>query len=212
MRIRAFVCNPFGENAYVVHDGSGNALVVDPGFYNESEFAAADSFIRANGLKLGGILNTHLHLDHCIGNGLALKNWHLGAWASEKDLFLIRNADRQAEMFGLELDETLPEPEKFLKDGDEVSVGTMRFLVLEVPGHSPGSLAFYEPSERIVFSGDALFKGSRGRTDLPGGDEDALLDSIRTKLLPLPAESVVLCGHGPSTTIGEESALQSFLH
>ena len=211
MNVKTFVCNPFGENTYLVYDESGEALVIDPGFYNDAEFAKADSFVKANGLAPRRILNTHLHLDHCIGNGLAERNWKLEAWASEDDLFLIRNADRQAEMFGLEFAGPLPEPKSFLKDGDCVSLGGLQFHVLGVPGHSPGGLAFYEASARVVFSGDALFQGSRGRTDLPGGDEETLLRSIRTKLLSLPADTVVLCGHGPATRIGDEAALQNAL-
>ena len=205
MPARTFPCNPFEENVYIAFDEvSKEAIVIDPGFYNEEEFLKADSFLKQNGLVVRRVLNTHLHLDHCIGNGWALRKWNIGAEASEKDLFLIRNAAIQAQMFGLELNEALPDPCKFLKSGDSISVGSLQFLVLEVPGHSPGGLAFYSPKERVVFAGDTLFRGSYGRTDLPGGNTDQLFNSIRTKLLTLPDDTVVLCGHGPATTIGEE--------
>jgi len=178
--------------------------VIDPGFYNETEFLKADSFLKQNEITVQRVLNTHLHLDHCIGNGWALRKWNVAAEASEKDLFLIRNATVQAEMFGLELNEALPEPENFLKEDDVISVGNMELRVLEVPGHSPGGLAFYSAAESVVFAGDTLFCGSYGRTDLPGGNTKQLFESIRTKLLSLPDDTIVLSGHGSATTIRNE--------
>lgn len=203
MNIQKFVCNPFQENTYFVWDDAGNALLIDPGFYDEAEFSRAARAASERNLQVRAILNTHLHLDHCIGNGFACGHWKMAAQASEKDLFLIRNAARQAAMFGLDLEGPLPDPEKFLKEGDEIVCGKIRLEVFEVPGHSPGSLAFYFRDEGCVFAGDVLFRGSYGRTDLPGGDEATLMRSIQ-KLLALPADTAILCGHGPMTTVGQE--------
>ncbi len=204
MNLVKFVCNPFEENTYLIWDDCGNALLVDPGFYDEGELLRAERAVCEKNLRLQGILNTHLHLDHCIGNGLAHDRWKISARASEKDLFLLQNAAGQAKMFGLDFDGALPEPQSFLKDGDTVDCGKIHLDVMEVPGHSPGSLAFYSREESLVFVGDVLFRGSYGRTDLPGGSERELMRSICERLLPLPAETKVLCGHGPMTTIGAE--------
>lgn len=204
MNIQKFVCNPFQENAYLVWDDDKNALLIDPGFYDEVEFARAVRSVEEQNLQVRTILNTHLHLDHCIGNALSTEHWKIPAQASEKDLFLIRNAAQQAAMFGLDFEGSLPDPGKFLKDGDEIVCGKIRLEVLEVPGHSPGSLAFYFCDANCIFAGDVLFRGSYGRTDLPGGDEQTLMDSICGKLLKLPDETAVFCGHGPATTIGQE--------
>ena len=139
-----------------------------------------------------------------MGNGWALRKWNVDAEVSEKDLFLIQHADYQAQMFGLELTDILPEPKLFLKEGDVISVGNTKLLTIEVPGHSPGGLAFYCAEEHLLFAGDVLFRGSYGRTDLPGGNTAELFNSIRQKLLCLPEETVVLCGHGSPTTIRAE--------
>jgi glyoxylase-like metal-dependent hydrolase (beta-lactamase superfamily II) len=205
MKIQGFICNPFQENAYLVYDeANGDAVMIDPGFYDEAEFLKADRFVKENGLTVRRVLNTHLHLDHCMGNGWVLRKWNLEAEASEKDLFLIQQADYQAQMFGLALNETLPLPKTFLQEGDLISVGNIQLKVIEVPGHSRGGLAFYEERESVLFVGDTLFRGSYGRTDLPGGDTEQLFDSIRKKLLILPGDTLVLSGHGPVTTIGNE--------
>lgn len=204
MNLAKFVCNPFEENTYLVWDDDGKALLLDPGFYDNGELLRAERVVCEKGLRLQGILNTHLHLDHCIGNGRAHDRWKISAKASEKDLFLLQNASMQAKMFGLDFEGTLPEPECFLKDGDTVDCGRIHLEVMEVPGHSPGSLAFYCRAENLVFAGDVLFRGSYGRTDLPGGSERELMQSICDRLLSLPAETKVLCGHGQATTIGAE--------
>lgn len=204
MNIQVFVCNPFGENTYVVFDETRSAVIIDPGFYDEQELQLAKDFVAEQNLKVCRILNTHLHLDHCIGNGLAVRAWNVPVGVGEPDLPLLQGASMQAAMFGLRLDEELPLPTEFLREGDVVKVGNMEISVLEVPGHSAGSLAFYEKSAGAVFAGDVLFQGSYGRTDLPGGSFGKLMHSIKEKLFALPGNTTVLCGHGPATTIGQE--------
>lgn len=204
MQIQVFPCNPFQENTYIVYDEiSKDAVVIDAGFYNAEEFHRADEFVQKNSLHILRVLSTHLHLDHCIGNGFALRGWNVSDFASKKDLFLIEQASSQAKMFGLELSETLPSPQGFLSEGDEIVVGNFTLKVIEVPGHSAGGLAFYAEKENVLFAGDTLFRNSYGRTDLPGGNFDTLMQSLK-KLFTLPAETFVLCGHGPATKIGIE--------
>ena len=204
MKIQVFVCNPFQENTYVVYDDSGEALIIDPGFYDEGEFLPAKKFIDGNGLKLRRLLNTHLHLDHSMGNHFIGESFDIQASANKADVFLQEKANGQAEMFGLPWRGSVPAITDFLKEGDLVNVGQMNFRVLEVPGHTPGGVAFYEKSEGAVFVGDSLFCGGIGRTDLPGGNENTLLNAIRSKLLTLPPQTLALSGHGPSTTIAAE--------
>ena len=177
------------------------------GFYNETEWNKAKDFIQSNRLLPKRLINTHLHLDHCLGNGFVERDFRISAEVGEKDLFLIQGVEKQAALFGLEIHEKVPQPRNFLKEGDIIKVGKMSFQVLEVPGHSPGSLALYEKSEGVLFSGDVLFQGGRGRTDLFCGDEATLLKSIREKLLVLDAKTVVCCGHGAATTIADEKFL-----
>lgn len=206
VQIQTFVCNPFQENAYLVWDAEKNAIFIDPGFYDDGEFARAENFICENGLHLHFALNTHLHLDHCIGNAKVANRLHIPVKASAKDFFLIENAERQAQMFGLDLEDVLPLPTDSLKDGEEFAFGNLRVRILETPGHSPGGLSFYFAKEKVLFSGDTLFRDSFGRTDLPLGDENALVRSIREKLLSLPDEVVVFPGHGGRTTVLREKA------
>ena len=207
MNIQNFICNPFQENTYIVYDDTREALLIDPGFYNETEWNKAKDFIQSNRLLPKRLINTHLHLDHCLGNGFVERDFRISAEVGEKDLFLIQGVEKQAALFGLEIHEKVPQPRNFLKEGDIIEVGKMSFQVLEVPGHSPGSLALYETSESVLFSGDVLFQGGRGRTDLFCGDEATLLKSIREKLLVLDAKTVVCCGHGAATTIAAEKFL-----
>ncbi|MCK9182885.1 MAG: MBL fold metallo-hydrolase [Fibrobacteraceae bacterium] len=204
MKIKVFVCNPFEEHTYIVYDESGEALIIDPGFYDEREFIPAKEFIEENHLKLRRLLNTHLHLDHSIGNRFIEETFGVSASASKADEFLQEKANDQAVMFGLPWRGRIPEIKTFLKEGDSIDIGSLSFRVLEVPGHTPGGLAFYEKNESTVFAGDSLFCGGIGRTDLPGGSERTLLKSIHEKLLTLPKETIVLPGHGPSTTIADE--------
>lgn len=206
MNFLKFICNPFQENTYLVWDDDTNALLIDPGFYDEGELSIAARAMDERKLRLRAILNTHLHLDHCIGNGRTVERWKVPVKASKQDVFLIRNAAQQAAMFGLDLEGTLPDPDEFLKDGDEIVCGKIRLDVLEVPGHSPGGLAFYDAENGLLFAGDTLFRNSYGRTDLLGGDEASLFHSIREKLFRLPENTRILCGHGSETTVAGEIA------
>lgn len=208
MEIERYVCNPFRENAYLICDEpTKKAVLVDPGFYTEAEFFKLSSFVRENGYSVSRILNTHLHLDHCIGNGFAEEAFGIGAECGLGDLPLAEHIEDQARMFGLEIPCKIPVPKKFLKENDEIHVGNIHLKVLEGPGHSPGSLAFYS-SDGFVFSGDVVFTGGGyGRTDLPGGDEEILMNSIHRKLFRLPGETRIFCGHGPDTIVARELAV-----
>ncbi len=213
MEVQIFEFNPFGEHTFVIYDEvSRDAIVIDPGMMQQREVEAFDKLIADNKLKIRYLLNTHLHVDH-VASDLYVKNkYGVELSASLDDKPLASRVAEQARMFHLSVD--LPnkiEIDNPLKDGDRLSLAGCEINVIAVPGHSPGSLAFYFPSEGFVIVGDALFKLSIGRTDLPGGDHRQLVESIQQKLLTLPEETVVMPGHGPSTTIANELRYNPFI-
>lgn len=213
MQIKQFVFNPFGVNAYVLNNGAGDAILIDPSASNERERSALAAYIKDAGLKVCRVLNTHLHLDHVLGNAFVERTFGVKAEAHEADAFLLGLQHEQGSMFGLHFDEEAPALGGFLADGDIVEVPGIKLRVIYVAGHSPGGLAFYcenasdgEGGENapVLFSGDILFAGSMGRSDLFGGDEAALVGGIKSKILTLPGNTTVLPGHGPFTTVDDE--------
>ena len=201
MEIQTFQVTPFIVNCFVVKD-AGEAVVIDPG-------DVPPSLLRAlQGIKIRLIVNTHCHCDHCGGNAELMEKTGAPLAIHREELPLLRSMEIQAQMFGVSVAPS-PEPDRFLQDGDTVEVGKIALRVALVPGHSPGHIML--AGDGCVFSGDVLFEGSIGRTDLPGGDYRQLMDSIRTKLLTLPDNTVVYPGHGPSTTIGDERRANPFL-
>jgi len=201
MEILSFPVTPFIVNCLVLKDG-GEALVVDPGEATPAVLRSLD------GCTVRTIVNTHCHIDHCGGNA-ALKAETGAELVIHKDeLQLLQHMAAQAMMFGVPVTSS-PDPDRFLAEGDTVSVGEAALRVLHAPGHSPGHIVLV--GDGYVIAGDVLFAGSIGRTDLPGGDYDQLMESIRTKLLTLPDDTTVYTGHGPATTIGAERRGNPFL-
>lgn len=213
LKIQSFEMNPFGVNTYLVYDTeSRDAVLVDPAMLSEREHTAVEQFVTDHHLKMTDMVNTHLHIDHCIGNRWAADRYGLPVAAGTDDAPLGAQMQAQAQMFHMPVAAVPPlSVEKPLNDGDVVKVGGYELHVLAVPGHSPGSMAFYAPGAGFVITGDTLFDGSIGRTDLPGGNHSQLIEAIRTKLFTLPDDTVVYPGHGPSTTIGYEKAHNPYL-
>ena len=202
----------FGVNTYVLWDpASHEAIIVDPGMTSQEERDALDDFLQRNGLRATQLVNTHMHLDHIFGNTYVRDRHGLPVKAARADEFLGLTLNEQAARFHLPVKAEDHGIDEELKDGDTLRLGDEEIKVLAVPGHSPGSIALYAPESGFVITGDALFAGSIGRTDLPGGDHRLLLDGIRAKLLPLPGDTLVLPGHGPATTIGAEKAANPYL-
>lgn len=191
-------------------DNGLEAIVVDPGCSDGQERHELEVWLRDNALTPVRVVLTHAHIDHVMGCAWMHERYGAAPELHPDDLPLLRNAPRQAAMFGVHCAEA-PEPATFLAEGQCIRLGTEELEVLHVPGHAPGHVALWCPADRFVVSGDVLFQRSVGRVDLPGGDLDTLLDSIRTKLLPLGDDVRVLCGHGPETTIGAERRLNPFL-
>lgn len=212
MNIQGFQFNLFEVNTYVVWNASTlEAAVIDPGMSTEEENRRLSNFIIANRLQVTALLNTHLHIDHVLGDKYVEKSYDVMLQASASDEFLGCRLDAQASMFHLPLSPDALSIDVSLNHGDRIYLGDEFLEVLEVPGHSPGSLAFYAPESEFVITGDALFSGSIGRTDLPGGDHTTLVRSVTDKLLTLPPNTVVYPGHGPATTIGYERQINPFL-
>ncbi len=203
MEIRTLVFNPISVNTYILSDGSGECAIIDCGCYDSFESEELISFLDGEKLKPVLLLNTHCHLDHIFGDSLMLEKYGLRALCHHDDLMNRKRAVDHARMFGLYM-EPPPEPAGYLSGGERVRFGNSELDVIHVPGHAPGSLAFYSKNEKSVFTGDALFEGSIGRSDLPGGNHETLLNSIREKLFILPADTVVYPGHGNTTVIGDE--------
>ena len=214
LRVQSFVVSPFAENTYVVSSG-GEAALIDPGTATAAERQAVEAYVEDAGLTVRHLLLTHGHLDHVFGAAHFADRYgdaseHGGWQLHPADRPLLANTVRQGQMYGVHVDAP-PSPAAPLAPGDVISLGDARLEVRHVPGHSPGSVAFYSPADGLVIAGDALFAGSIGRTDLWQGDTDTLLASIRDQLLTLPDETVVYSGHGPATTIGAERRSNPFL-
>ena len=215
LHIKQFVFNPFDENTYLVSsdtEGGHDAIVIDPGMYNDAEARRFDDYVRENNLSIKAIVLTHIHLDHCFGAMRLHRLPGAPVMASTADAFLSTSLADQARRFGLRMgrDEAVS-IDTPLHDGDTVAVGADSLTVLAVPGHSPGGIALYSAEGGVLFSGDSLFRRSIGRTALPGGSSPTLVDSVRNRLLSLAPDTLVLPGHGPSTTVREESLGNPFV-
>ncbi|MCD7971750.1 MAG: MBL fold metallo-hydrolase [Candidatus Azobacteroides sp.] len=211
MIVKQFAFNPFPVNTYLVYDDTKEAVIIDPGMVSEKEREELDNFILENGLTVTHLLNTHLHFDHVLGNNYIFYKYGLKPEAHADDLFLLNGLKSQAALFGFSVEEDPVSLKNYLDEKDTVLFGNSSFKIMHVPGHSPGSLVFYSPAAGILFAGDVLFQGSIGRTDLPGGNYDVLMKSLKDKVLTLPEETVVYPGHGYATSIQKEKYTNPFL-
>lgn len=210
LKVHSFAFNPFQENTYLVYDEVGNCAIFDPGMSNASEEQALVAFITANKLTPIALYNTHCHVDHVLGNHFIYEQFGLVPQFHEGEVPILLAVQNYAPVYGLRY-ESSPIPEVFLKEDDLITIGAHTLKALFVPGHSPAHLCFYHAEQSFLIGGDVLFRNSVGRTDLPGGDHQQLMDNIRTKVYSLPDETVVYPGHGPSTTVGFEKETNPFI-
>ena len=210
IKIQSFTFNPFQENTYIAYDETNECIIVDPGCYDENENTVLKNFIDQNNLKPVALINTHCHLDHIFGNKFVADTYELNPQMHQLDLPMLEYAPLAANKYGVHLGE-LPEVGSFLEEGDIIEFGSSRFEIIFTPGHAPGHICLVNKEENITLSADVLFHLSIGRTDLPLGDHETLLNSIRYKLFPLDEAMVVYPGHGPKTSIGFEKANNPFL-
>jgi hydroxyacylglutathione hydrolase len=207
----SFTFNPFQENTYVVFDDTNECIIVDPGCYDQAEQARLKNYINNHNLKPVRLINTHCHIDHVFGNRFVADTWNLGLEIHEGEVPVLESCPQVAMFYGVSYPDPSPMPERFIKEGDTITFGQTELKALFTPGHSPASLSFYCAKDQFILAGDVLFYQSIGRTDLPGGDYDTLISSIKEKYFPLGDEVVVYSGHGPETTVGAERRSNPFL-
>jgi hydroxyacylglutathione hydrolase len=210
LHIKQFTFSPIQENTYLLWNDNNDAVIIDPGCYDSYEEEELKSFIDSNSLQPSLLLNTHCHLDHVFGEKYVAETWSLVPHIHPKEQQMMRLAEASGVMYNLPF-KSYSGSFNFLQEGDIIKLGNDELKVLFAPGHSPGHVCFYSESQGFVIGGDVLFSGSIGRTDLPLGNYETLITSIRTQLLTLPDATKVYSGHGPMTTIGKERISNPFL-
>ena len=210
LKIKSFTFNPFEENTYVISDNTLECIIIDPGCYSSIEKRSLEQYISDNKLKPVKVLLTHSHIDHILGNNFVTGKYNIPIQMSRVETAMLMAAVEYGKMWGIAA-EPSPAPALFIEDETEISFGETALKTIFTPGHSPGSFSFLHVKSKNLVSGDVLFQQSIGRTDLPGGDYETLIRSIKEKLLVLDDEIVVHPGHGPATTIGDEKMNNPFL-
>lgn len=208
--LQKFTFNPYQENTYVLFDETKECVIIDPGMYDGREQSQFAAFIKENGLKPVQLLNTHCHIDHVLGNKFVFDNWGLKPQFHQGELYILQAVPGYAPQMGMRY-ELSPEPEQFLGETGTITFGNSKLELIFAPGHSPAHLCFYAKDDNFLIGGDVLFYQSIGRTDLPGGNHQQLINSIKQNLFVLPDDCEVFPGHGPSTTIGFEKVNNPFL-
>lgn len=212
LHIHTLPFNMFGVNTYILwNSDTDEAAVIDPGMCNTRERDTLDSFISQHGLQVKQLINTHMHVDHIFGDLYIKEKYGTPVQASPLDAFLGDKADMQCRMFGLPGDMASVGIDVELTDGMTINLCGLEAHILSVPGHSPGSIVIYLPEAKAAFTGDVLFQGSIGRTDLVAGNHSQLINGIKTKLMALPDDTVVYPGHGSPTTIGAEKRSNPYI-
>jgi len=209
-QVHSITFNPFEENTYIISSDDGECIIIDPGCFDKREEEELSALISNEELKPVMLINTHCHIDHILGNAYVAHHYNLGLEIHAGEIPVLEAGMAVAGMYGIPYTPS-PQPDKFLKEGDEIELGNIKLRILFTPGHSPASICLYNELDHWVIGGDVLFYESIGRTDLPGGDYETLIKSIRTQLFTLPDDVVVYPGHGPKTTIGHEKIFNPFL-
>jgi hydroxyacylglutathione hydrolase len=210
MNIVKFTFCPFQENTYILYDNTKECVIIDPGCYDDRERNSLVKFIESRELIPVRLINTHCHIDHIFGNKFVSEKYNLPLESHKEEQQMIEYSMLAAQKYGLTLEQS-PAISVFWNEGDVVTFGESELEVLYTPGHSPASISFYARKDNFVIGGDVLFRQSIGRTDLPGGDFDTLINSIRTKFFTLPDETKVYSGHGEVTTVGFEKLNNPFV-
>jgi hydroxyacylglutathione hydrolase len=210
LQVKTFVFSPIQENTYVVFNQQKQALIIDPGCYFPAEQEKLATFLTDKNLTPVQLINTHCHLDHVFGNKWVHETYGLELYIHSLEEKMLAFAPLSGDKWGLPF-ENYTGSLHFLEEGQQIVLGDDKLEIILAPGHSPGSLCFYSKADKFVVGGDVLFNGSIGRTDLPGGDHDTLITSIKEKILVLPDDTVVHSGHGMPTTIGREKRGNPFL-
>ena len=205
MLTKAFTFNPVGENTYLIWDEeTKEAAIIDAGMSNNRENAIVSDFIAKENLKLKYALQTHMHFDHVWGLSYIKETYDLRPLCHAADESIYSQAPEMTSMFRLSMNWDLPAIERYIDEGETLLLGKTAIKVLHTPGHTPGGLCYYIESVNTLFTGDTLFQGSVGRTDLPGGNLKDEINSIKNKILTLPSNTIIYSGHGPKSNVGWE--------
>ena len=210
VNIKTFILNPFQENTFVIWDQTLECVIIDAGNYSAAEDRTLSEFITEHKLKPVMALNTHGHVDHILGVDYVTRRFDIPFALHGGDSFLVSSAVESGKLYGFEVHET-PEIKIDLNGMEQVSFGNTTLQIIHTPGHTPGHVCIYEPQSKSLFTGDTLFKGSIGRTDLPGGDYSWIMQSILEKIIPLGGDVKIYPGHGPASTIGHEMLHNPFI-
>jgi glyoxylase-like metal-dependent hydrolase (beta-lactamase superfamily II) len=211
IEIQSFTFNGFQENTYVLFDQTKECIIIDPGCYEKKEQNLLCDFIEKNNLKPVKLINTHCHIDHVLGNKFVAEKWSLDLYIHKKDLPTLKNVNEYCKVYGFHNYEESPEPSFFLNHKEKITFGESSLDIYFTPGHAPGHIILHNKSQKFVIGGDVLFYMSIGRTDLPGGDYNTLIESIKENLFIMDDQTVVYCGHGQPTKIGFEKINNPFL-
>jgi glyoxylase-like metal-dependent hydrolase (beta-lactamase superfamily II) len=211
IKIESFTFNPFSENTYILYDETKECIIIDAGCYDVGEQNEMVNFIQTNNLKPVKLINTHSHIDHVLGNKFIAGKFQIPLQINKNDLEGLKQAHIYGTMWGINMQPS-PMPDSYLEEEDTITFGNSDLKVFFTPGHSPGSVSLYSEKDGFVISGDVLFQMSIGRTDLPGGDFETLISSIKQKLYTLPDKTIVYSGHGEPTTIGFEKLNNPFVN
>ncbi len=208
--VKVFLLNPLQENTYLLYNEKKECIIIDPGCYYDYEKESVAAWIDSESLNPVQLVNTHCHLDHIFGNRFIAEKYQLKLYIHPLEKKMFDLAPSSGLMWNLPFD-NYTGPIEFIEPSQHLRLGEDLLSILFVPGHSPGSVAFYSEKQGFVVSGDTLFNGSIGRSDLPGGNAQQLEESIRNTLYALPDNTRVLPGHGPETTIGAEKKTNPFV-
>jgi glyoxylase-like metal-dependent hydrolase (beta-lactamase superfamily II) len=203
-QVSVFTFNAFQENTIVVSNDLKEAIIFDPGCYSKEEENKLSDFIEENELSVIAILYTHAHIDHILGAAFVQKRYNGPAYLHKLDHETWNSVASYAHVYGFEGYQLESVPAHSLEEGQELQIGSFKIHVRHTPGHAPGHVVYYFEEDKFIVNGDVLFKGSFGRVDLPGGNLETLKSSIFNILFQYPDETIVYCGHGPETSIGEE--------
>ncbi|WP_106914719.1 MBL fold metallo-hydrolase [Chryseobacterium aurantiacum] len=210
LQIQGFVFNFASENTYIIYNENKNAWLIDPGNMNVQETQAIDGFIKEKGLNIQKILLTHAHIDHVLGLQWAFDTFKVPVYMHQEDQEVLDMLQASGMRFGFSVDPVKVDI-NYVKEDDELDLDGEKFKIYHVPGHSPGSVVYHNENQKFMISGDVLFEGSIGRTDLYKGNYEQLIEGIRTKLFILDSETQVFSGHGNPTSIGFEKQYNPFL-
>ena len=212
MTIKKFTFNPFQENTYIIYDDTRECVIIDPGCYYKYEKKELKIFIDQKKIIPKKLINTHCHIDHVFGNKFIKSNWNIPLLAHKKEEYTLENNKFVSDSYGFDNYEISPKIDQFLECGDIVKFGKSQLNVIFTPGHSPGHICLINKEDKKIISGDLIFKNSIGRTDLPGGNFETLMNSIKNKIINLEEEYQIFSGHGENTTLKNEKKNNPFLN